>query len=129
MDIEALKQTIQQRAGVPASLLTGETAEETIAQAKALLAYKRENEGQHETTAQRFGAWASAQLGVAPKPDMAAAALADIEEGVRIAAGGYPQTRDGGEIDGDKLSDPRPTREQFAEWMGQHTAIKLDGWI
>ena len=37
-----LKHTIVECTGVPSSLLTGETAEENIAQAKALLAYKRE---------------------------------------------------------------------------------------
>lgn len=46
MTIEELKQTIEQRTGVPASFLTGETAEENIAQAKALLAYKREAQQQ-----------------------------------------------------------------------------------
>lgn len=38
MSIDEFKQTIEQRVGVPANHLTGETAEENIAQAKVLLA-------------------------------------------------------------------------------------------
>ena len=99
MTIEELKQTIEQRTGVPASFLTGETAEENIAQAKALLAYKREAQQQRpKTTAEQFSDWLGGQLeerdrqtaaafGLnyeAPEKDPAGAALADIAEAVRV---------------------------------------------
>ena len=145
MTIEELKQTIEQRTGVPASLLTGETAEENIAQAKAMLAYKRAYEQQRpKTAAEQFSDWLGGQLeeknrqtaaafGLhyeAPETDPAGAALADIAEAVRVEGGGYPMTRDGGEVTG--LPDARPAREQFAEWIGQQMAFDpfkdADGW-
>lgn len=138
MTIDEVKQTIEQRTGVPASLLTGETAEENIAQAKAILAYKREHEQQrgHEqppakTTREQFADWFNAQVGGADPHDTAGAALAEIEEAARVAAGGYPMTRDGGEVDGGKMPDGRTTREQFAGWFNNKTAFNPfsgDGW-
>ena len=147
MTIEELKQTIEQRTGVPASLLTGETAEENIAQAKAMLAYKREYEQQRpKTAAEQFSDWLGGQLeeknrqtaaafGLhyeAPETDPAGAALADIAEAVRVEGGGYPMVKDGGQVDTSNMPDPRPAREQFADWLGQQTAFDpfkdADGW-
>ena len=42
---EFIRQEIEKVSGVPASLLTGETLEENIAQAKAMLAYKKGKDG------------------------------------------------------------------------------------
>ena len=145
MTIEELKQQIEQRAGVPASLLTGETAEEVVARAKAVLAYKREHEAQRPKTAQeQFADWIGAQLEdkdrrtaellgrhyEAPPADPAGAALAEVAEAYRVEAGGYPMTKDSGEVT--NMPDPRPAREQFAEWFGQKTAFDpfkdADGW-
>lgn len=145
MTIEELKQQIEQRAGVPASLLTGETAEEVVARAKAVLAYKREYEAQRPKTArEQFADWIGAQqedkdrrtaelLGrhyEAPPADPAGAALAEVAEAYRVEAGGYPMTKDSGEVA--NMPDPRPAREQFAEWFGQKTAFDpfkdADGW-
>lgn len=146
MTIEELKQTIAQRTGVPVSLLTGETIEENIAQAKALLAYKKESERQRPKTAsEQFAAWAGEQmeekqqrtaeaLGLQytrPEKDPAGAALAEIEEALRVAGGGYPVVRDGGQIDTSTMPDLRPAREQFADWINQQTAFdpfNHNGW-
>lgn len=147
MTIEELKQQIEQRAGVPASLLTGETAEEVVARAKAVLAYKREHEAQRPKTAQeQFADWIGAQLEdkdrrtaellgrhyEAPPADPARAALAEIEEAARRDAGGYPIIPDGGQIDISRLPDARPAREQFADWFKKETAFDpftdSDGW-
>ena len=129
MSIEELRQTIEQRTGVPASLLNGETAEENIAQAKALLAFKREHAAaQARSSREQFAAWYTAQIGEDPQ-DTAAAALADLEEAERAEAGGYPRTQDGGEVTG--IPDARPAREQFAAWLEQQAAFdpfKQDGW-
>lgn len=128
MSIEELRQTIEQRTGVPASLLNGETAEENVAQAKALLAFKRDHEATRpKTAAEQFAEWHRAQLG--EPQDEADAALEDIREAARVEAGGYPRTKDGGEVTG--MPDARPTREQFREWLEQRTAFdpfKQDGW-
>lgn len=147
MKIEDIKREIEQRAGVPASLLTGETVEENIAQAKALLAYKREYEQQRpKTTAEQFSDWiggkleeknrqTAAALGLhyeESEADPAGAALAEIEEAARRDAGGYPIVPDGGQIDISRLPDARPAREQFADWFKKETAFDpfkdLDGW-
>lgn len=133
MTVEELKQEIAQRTGVPAALLNGETAEENIAQAKALLAYKREcDEQRPKTTAEKFSDWLNAQAGEdAPQaaPEAATTALEAATQAT-ATAGGYPIVRDGGEASG--LPDPRPAREQFAEWLQKKTAFDpftdLDGW-
>lgn len=101
MNIEELKQVIEQRTGVQASLLTGETAEEIIARAKAILAFRKDYEAQRrKTTAEQFSAWFNATQGI-NETDAEGEALADIEEAARIKAGVYPQVKDGGEIEGD----------------------------
>ena len=146
MNTEELRQEIEQRTGVPATLLTGETIEENIAQAKAFLAYKREYEQQRPKTAQeQFADWLGGQLEerdrqtaatfglqyTPPQKDAASAALADIEERARVEAGGYPMLQDGGSVNVN-TGDGRSAREQFSEWLGQRTAFdpfkEADGW-
>lgn len=98
-EIKQIKQTIEQRTGVPASLLTGETAEEIIAQAKALIAYKREYEQQRpKTTAEQFSDWIGGQL----------------------------ENTDGQTKKADNLPDPRPARRQFADWFSDWQKTEFD---
>lgn len=115
-----IKERIAERTGIPISLLTGETAEENIVRAKVLLAYKREHTAP-QSTGEQFAEWMNAREGIETQ-DEASQALAELEEAVRVEAGGFPMLKDGGEVTG--LSDPRPAREQFAEWMGQKTAVR-----
>lgn len=131
MNIDELKTVIEQGTGIPASLLTGETAEENIAQAKALLAYRRESEASRpKSTREQFKEWLNASQGI-EEPDTAGAALEEIQEALRVEAGGYPRVPDGGTPVGD-FPDPRPAREQFAEYFGQIAAFDpfkgQDGW-
>lgn len=131
MTIEELKQEIAQRTGVPVVLLTGETAEENIAQAKAFLAYKREYQAQQpKNHAEQFKAWFNEQYGI-EEQDEAGAALAEIEEQARLDAGGYPYLQDGGSVNVN-LGDTRSAKEQFAEWLEQQTALDpfkdVNGW-
>ncbi len=147
MTNEEIKKEISVRTGIPETLLTGETAEENIAYAKAILAYKKDSEPQRsKTTAEQFSDWLGGQLeekdrqmaaafGLhyeAPETDPAGATLADIAEAVRVEGGGYPMVKDGGQVDTSNMPDPRPAREQFADWMGQQTAFDpfkdADGW-
>ena len=122
MILEELKANIEKQTGVPACLLTGETAEENIAQAKALLAYKREAEAQKpKTTKEQFAEWMNARTG-ASLPDRPAAALAQIEEQARLEAGGYPILKDGGSA-GLNLGEYGSTKKQFAEWAENITAF------
>lgn len=131
MNIDELKTAIEQGTGIPASLLTGETEEENIAQAKAFLAYKRESEATRpKSTREQFKEWLNASQGI-EEPDTAGAALEEIQEALRVEAGGYPKVPDGGTPAGD-FPDPRPAREQFAEYFGQIAAFDpfkdMNGW-
>lgn len=131
MNTEELKQTIETQTGIPANLLNGETIEETIAHAKALLAYKREADAERpKTTAEQFAEWMNTRNGI-EQPDIAGEALARIEEQARVEAGGYPILRDGGSVN-NNLGDGRTVREQFAEWAGRNMAYdprkSADGW-
>lgn len=134
MTIDELKQQIEQRTGVPASLLNGETWEENIAQAKALLAYRKQGEAERpKSNAEKFGEWFNALQGV-EEQDEAGAALNEIAEAARVDAGGYPSVNDGGNpyINGRQAPDGRSTAEQFAEWFSNKTAFDpfkdSDGW-
>ena len=128
MNLEELKQTIEKQTGVPATLLNGETAEENIAQAKALLAYKREADKQRpRTTAEQFSDWMNAREGI-EQPDIEGQALANIAEAARVEAGGYPMTRDAGEAQYTPKGD---TKEDFAAWMNSKLSFNpfnTDGW-
>ena len=114
MNIDELKQTIEQRTGVPADLLSGGSVPEIIKQAEDLLSLKQSHEVQRDkTTKEQFGEWLRASQGI-EKQDAASAALSDIKETVRTASGGYPMPYDGGEVTG----MPKDTaREQFAAWL------------
>lgn len=125
MTLEELKQEIAGKTGIPATLLNGETAEENIAQAKALLAYRRQTEStRKKSTAEQFSEWFRAAQGV-EETDEAGAALNDIAERARVDAGGYPCLNDGGDpyINGKEAPDGRSAAEQFAEWFADRTAF------
>lgn len=117
MTLEDIKKQIEQKTGVPASLLTGETAEEAISQAKALLSYRGQNSPEKvKSTEEKFADWFRASQGI-EEQDEESAALAEIAEAARIAAGDYPSVRDGGEVDTSRFKDGRPAIEQFEDWF------------
>lgn len=117
MTLDEFKQEIEQQIGVPSSLLSGESEEECIAQAKALLIYRSEYDAQRpKNHAEQFKAWFNEQYGI-EEQDEAGRKLAEIEEQARVEAGGYPRVIDGGEVT--RLPDPRPNAEKFAEWLYQ----------
>lgn len=114
MNIDELKQTIEQRTGVPADLLSGGSEPEIIRQAEDLLSFKQSHEVKRDkTTKEQFGEWLRASQGI-EKQDAASAALSDIKETVKTASGVYPVVRDGGEVAG---MPKYTTREQFAAWL------------
>ena len=133
MDVEEVKRLISQKTGVPASLLDGATPEENISKARALLKYRGRQEAQRpKTSAEVFEDWFQTWNGEEGPRDAAGMALDEIAEAVRLSQGGYPIIRDGGSIDPSRLPDPRPAREQFAEWFKEKTALDPfaagDGW-
>lgn len=119
MTLEELKREITDKIGIPAALLNGETIEENIAQAKALLAYRRETAQQSKSKAEKFAEWFRATQGI-EEPDAARDALNEIEE----RAKGYITTPDGGNtfINGKDNPDGRSAADQFAEWFAENTA-------
>lgn len=123
MNMEDVKLRIERDTGVPASLLTGETTEECIVQAKALLTLKRKYEyqpPQQKSAQEQFADWMRARLGEEQPQDTTTAALDAIEREAAEEAGGYPVVRDAGEVEAGPA--PRSTREQFADWFSKKTA-------
>ena len=119
ISLDDFKKEIQTRTGVPASLLTGETSEEVIARAKALIAYRREvsaqDQPQAQTTAQQFADWFGSNVHLsgshyypvnppAPEP----------QEGI---ASGYPSLPNPGEPAGVQAEYYGTTAQQFAQWL------------
>ena len=115
--MDELKKLIEQRTGVPAALLGGETAEENIARAKALLAYREQLSGGGSSPRDRFAAWARQELGDEEPEFTPMGALNAIEAGIRQASGSAPQLKDGGEVT--NLPSGGSTAEQFAEWFSE----------
>jgi hypothetical protein len=130
MTNEEIKQEIAQRTGIPADLLTGETAEENIVRAKALLAFRRNNaQGTPKSTKEQFAAWFREVSGQDPQEDGSMQALKAYEEELRIANGGCPRLSDTGELQ--NMPDGRTPQEAFSEWFQGRTAFdprKQDGW-
>lgn len=62
MNTEELKQTINNKTGIPINLLTGSTEKEIIEQAKSLLEYRATTEQKQQTkgsTSEQFARWLS----------------------------------------------------------------------
>lgn len=125
------KQEISEATGIPAELLTGDTAEENIARAKALLAYRSEAEAtRRKEPREQFAEWMNAQ-GIGEEAPDRSAALDVIAEQARVEAGGYPKIQDAGEVA--NMPDPRTAKEQFTEWiadrMSWNPRKRAGGWI
>lgn len=115
LNLDEVKAEIEERTGVPGSLLNGESVEELVAQAKALYAYKRDNApaSAPKSTKEQFAEWMNARDGNSPQ-DQVREALADIE---RRSLESYPSLNDGGEAL--NMPDGRSTVEQFSEWFNR----------
>lgn len=140
MELDQINALISEKTGVPAALLDGQTAEENIAKARAIIEYRSKANPSAErklTTNEQFAAWLDAVMPYGEPQDTnkdpAAAELDRIAEELRIANGGYPQMEDGGEVDPSRFPDTRPTSEIFKEWFLDETAWDprkdSGGWI
>lgn len=127
MTVEEIKQEINKKTGIPVYLLTGETIEENIARAKAILAYRKEQAEQYEaerpkTTSEQFADWMQAQSGEerTEQPDAETQALLDLEESLQVV----PNIMDNGNAYAQKeMPDGRTTAEQFGAWMSKQFAF------
>lgn len=121
MENAEIKAMISERLGVPVCLLRGESAEEDLAQAKAILAYKREQEQTRpKSHAEQFKEWFNASQGI-EEPDETAAAFKEIEDAIGINSGAYPSLSDGGEVQ--NVGDCRTPQEQFKDWFYDASAF------
>lgn len=117
MNIDEVKQQIAERTGLPVNLLTGETAEENIIRAKALLAYAKTAEPkQQKTGKEAFAEWLQDLDETDTENDSRMQALKQYEDELR----GYPSLQDKGEAKAEE--DTRPAGEQFATWFASKTA-------
>ena len=130
MTAEEFKLHISEKTGIPIHLLKGETPEEDLIHAQALLAYKKEAEkNRPKTPREQFAEWLNQQDGATdPETDNPLMAL---KEKLRIANGGYPIVRDGGTPEHTPAAQREP-REEFAEWFASKTAFNpfrdSNGW-
>ena len=121
--IDEIKKAIEQRAGIPADLITSETKEGAIAQARELLRYKQQNAAapREKSGREQFRDWFQEQTGTSAAGEdphvKAMKALDEIERGP-----GYPMVPDGGELNQDNRPDTRTPAERFGEWFREASA-------
>lgn len=124
---EQIREIVSKETGIPADILTGETQEEIIAQARAILNLKQSQadaQGQEaqaaqqptqpKTTAQQFAEWAAAALGEQTVEDNGLARTLDLMGDEAEKAQGYTPIPNPGE----PLASftPPSTADQFSEW-------------
>lgn len=128
MNLEELKQAIVKETGIPASLLKGETIEENIALAKALLAYKKEvNATKPQTTAEQFRSWTTQQIG-SEQIDTTAEILTRIEQQAKEEFYNHPGTNESKQAETNTATG-KTTKQQFAEWLGLQTSFNAHNSI
>ena len=110
MTNDEYKAHLQNKTGIPADLLTGDTPEDNLTIAASLLAFKQQNaqeqQNTHKSTAEQFADWFKGETGEAHTSDSV-----PIQSEVKR---GYPKIRDGGEVMHGLI--PKSPEEQFAEW-------------
>lgn len=134
MTLDDFKNGIEERTGIPTSLLTADTEDGCIAQAENYLAFKKEHEATRpKSTREQFADWMSEKEG-REKADPALEGLAQIKEQNWVDQGGFPKVHDGGNVlvNDVKFGDSRTPREQFAAWLKKQTQFDptkdSDGW-
>lgn len=110
----SLRNEIAELADIPANLLTGETEEEIIAQAKALNAYRNERQEQAQqkttpqTNAEKFGEWIQSQ-------STAISGYYDSNGLVSNTPPAPDKVMDGGELT--RLPKRKSNALMFAQWI------------
>ena len=141
MTLEVIKDEISRRTGIPAHLLTGNTLDENIEQAKALLSFKLEYSENNDPAAsepsapksarEQFAEWASnAFQPNAVILDFASIFAQPSETAPMLdPSNGYPKLQDNGEPTNGTGIDLRSSMQKFEDWAIE-TGIKLPpyGW-
>lgn len=136
-ELNELRWKIEDSTGIPAELLKGETVEENISLAKALIVYRAEQEKQRpkdisEQFAEYFKKLNGESVASDPGAD-AMMALLEIEKSYSGDRYSYPSVADGGNpfINGKTIPDARTPEEQFGDFFRERTVFnpkKQDGW-
>ena len=103
-DLENMHQSVADLTGVPVIMLTGENVEETIAQAKAFLAYKRD----HDKT-----------------NDSGAAVPKNARDAFKTWLTAEPETQ--GQPTAPEISATTPAKEAFKAFAAESMANKFKG--
>ena len=122
MTLEEAKIEIAQRTGVPVDLLQGETAEEYLAHALALKAYKKTTEVStpaSKSSSEQFADWFKANY--SEEEDNTEAELIELKNIAAEADGRLGYFKDAS-TDNAPWPDKRPASEQFADWFKEKTA-------
>lgn len=121
MDITELKDRIAKQTGIPAGLIEGTTPEEIINRSRDLLTIRKEAEaGRERSNSELFADWVDQRIGE-PKQseaDRSLDALGQIAEAVGEV--GYPEVRDGGSINPDRLPPAGNAAYQFERWLWEN---------
>lgn len=133
MNLDELKNLIEQDTGVPMAALAGDTPTALIDNARALLAYKITNEhSAPKSSVELFTEWLDSYSGTKAAQDPRITALDDLQEQNRIAGGGYPRVKDAGELDYMRKLDATTNAEKFKDWFADKMATDPrqdpDGW-
>lgn len=123
MTIEELKNTIEQKTGIPASLLQGTGPNEVIAYAKNLANFAKPSvpaspigdDSQQKSSRDTFADWANQNFfGGRVEPDEGAGVMQALDQIEAELSKPYPATPDGGEASHNFI---KPSlRDQFVEW-------------
>lgn len=123
MTLDELKSTIEQKTGIPASLLQGTEPNEVIAYAKNLAGFAKPSapaspigdDGQEKSSREIFGDWANQNFfGGRTEQDEGAGAIQALDQIEAELSKPYPAPPDGGEASHNFI---KPSlRDQFVEW-------------
>ena len=119
MILEDVKKELSSRTGIPVSLLTGETIEENIARAKAIIAFRRDHD-KPKNAKEAFSLWFQEENGdKIPDP------MENITQYEKELYSGYPQIKDGGSVlvNGKKLSGTDDPKREFENMIDSALAF------
>lgn len=123
MTLDELKSTIEQKTGIPASLLQGTEPKEVISYAKNLASFAKptapaspiRDDGQEKSARDIFSDWANQNyFGGRKEPDEGAGAIRALEQIEAELSKPYPAPPDGGEATHNFIK--QSARDIFSEW-------------
>lgn len=116
VNVEEYKKDLSRVSGIPVNMLTRDTPEEILAQAKAITLFAMEKQKEdNKTPRERFAEWMGEKFEAREKNTASLFGVSLQPEQEPITPAGYPQIKDGGEVA--NMPDGRSVKEQFKEWF------------